>query len=287
MNHQKSKVTNSQKKTRKSASQGVRVSNQLQNDQQTPFSVSKGNKWHKIFREKMYLNSSYMKSFIKKASSDSFKCLKCTDNLKKKTGKETMYCENIYSHILSDMHKNNTPKPEEEKYNTLKQLIQETLQRKKTKESKKEEVKGNKCEKSYLGFIAFLVSQRLSYSQISKIGRFLQNLYEKDELDFLQNNHFDEETISKIVSDCFRPILQEDLQEKLMSSKFSISIDTSTIVSETICAIKVKFAEHQGSFDQNIQKIENKLIGITSFKGSSDGIAYLEAVKEKFFVMIF
>ena len=53
MNHQKPKVTNSQKRTRKSASQGVRVSNQLQNAQQTPFSVSKGNKRHKIFREKM------------------------------------------------------------------------------------------------------------------------------------------------------------------------------------------------------------------------------------------
>ena len=46
-----------------------------------------------------------MEGFIKKASNHSFTCKKCEKETKNKTGKPDIYCENLYSHLLSDIHK--------------------------------------------------------------------------------------------------------------------------------------------------------------------------------------
>ena len=61
-----------------------------------------------------------MSSFIVKASAYSFYCQKCKTDITKKTGKEEMWCENIYSHIFSSTHQKNTPKEEDSKYESLK-----------------------------------------------------------------------------------------------------------------------------------------------------------------------
>ena len=79
-------------------------------------------KKHKQWKQSLVLNS-YMGSFIKKATSYSFHCLKCKEDIFKKTGKEDMWCENVYPHILSSVHKKNTPNGESSKCETLKALI--------------------------------------------------------------------------------------------------------------------------------------------------------------------
>src|SRR5689334_19082229 len=43
-------------------------------------------KKHKLFKQDLYLNNSYMRTFIKKNSEDTVKCLKCSEDLKVRLG---------------------------------------------------------------------------------------------------------------------------------------------------------------------------------------------------------
>ena len=79
-------------------------------------------KKHKQWKETLVLDK-YMGSFIKKATTYSFYCLKCKEDIFKKTGKKDMWCENVYSHILSSTHEKNTPNEENNKYESLKSRI--------------------------------------------------------------------------------------------------------------------------------------------------------------------
>ena len=79
-----------------------------------------------------------------------------------------------------------------------------------------------KDTKNYLTFIAFAALQGLSFSQISKIGRFLRNLAKEGKLNFLRINYFDEEVISNVISECFRPTFLEELYQNLQNYPFFI-----------------------------------------------------------------
>jgi len=122
-----------------------------------------------------------MNGFAKKSSQFSFICKICEKETLKKTGKSDIYCENLYSHLLSDTHKKNTKQEEEQDYEQLKKLINDHLSNKK---KKKKDEKGlsekineeNEEVKVYLNFVAFLLKERLSYVQVERIGKYLQNL---------------------------------------------------------------------------------------------------------------
>lgn len=66
-----------------------------------------------------------MRTFIKKMGNYSFTCTKRAEDVKKKTGKETMFPENLYSHLCLKAHKRNTPDNELDKLKELKKLIME------------------------------------------------------------------------------------------------------------------------------------------------------------------
>ena len=186
-----------------------------------------------------------MKKFIKTTSEYTVVCNYCSP-------KDKIFGENIYNHIKTKRHENNTPENEMDKLTILK----EEIHQKKTKRLPKNEMileddLKQKDTKNYLTFIAFAASQGLSFSQISKIGRFLRSLAKEDKLNFLRTNYFDEEVISNVISECFRPTLLEKLYQDLQNYPFSLSLDTTTIGPENICALRIRYSRGKKKFSFN------------------------------------
>ena len=143
----------------------------------------------------------------------------------------------------------------------------------------------DKDAENYLRFLAFCLAERLSYQQIHRLGNFLQFLYKNNDLEFLDIFSYDEEFISKIVSDCFRVSLSEEIYEDLTKSQFSFSIDSSTLVGESICALKVKYLKESNLKDENLERIPvNKFIGLACLKDSSNAETMLRIVEDKILI---
>ena len=70
----------SNQKKRASSSQN----NASRNRKQSSNNESSTSKKHNLFKQSLYLGSDYMKTYIKKHNKDSFKCLKCKDDILKK-----------------------------------------------------------------------------------------------------------------------------------------------------------------------------------------------------------
>ena len=99
--------------------------------------------------------------------------------------------------------------------------------------------------RDYLEFVAFLMSQNLSYAQIERIGRYLQKKAKEKHLSFLKTANFDQKLLSKISQDCFGKVISDDLIEKLSSVPYFFIVDNSTFCGESLCAIKVRFLSKQ------------------------------------------
>jgi len=129
------------------------------------------------------------------------------------------------------------------------------------------------------------MSQNLSYSQIQGIGNYLKERAKEENLGFLKKYSFEEQLLSKISKDCFRPYYTENLKEKLMSTPFSLIVDNATFSRENFCALKVKFLEKEFNKELNteISSIKNKLIGIATLKESSTGKVMREILEDKLF----
>jgi len=89
----------------------------------------------------------------------------------------------LRSHILSIDHSNNTPEDEMEDYEELRQLLSEEINSGKKKGHEKDNI--DKDTKDYLDFVAFCISQRLSFNQIELLGKFLQKAHKDKRLKFL------------------------------------------------------------------------------------------------------
>ena len=157
---------------------------------------------------------------------------------------------------------------------------------KRTKMTKSEEYdkKEKKDREGYLEFIAFTMSQNYSFSQISKLGKFLKTIKTQG-MGFLTKYSFSEQEISKISTDCFGPFILGQLKEQLSTTLYSLSVDASTICGENILAIKAKFLEKQ--FDKETKEdltiIQNKIVGIKTFGERSTGKDIHKAIEDKLF----
>jgi len=232
-----------------------------------------------------------MGKFISKATTHSYFCSKCKEDQLRLKQKEDFWCEGLYSHLLSNMHSGNTPKEEAHDYDQLKKEIEKhTLGKQKSRKGgEMEEERLFDDSQNYLSFIAFCLAERLSFSQINNIGIFLKTMYQKEALDFLDKASFDEELISLTTSQCFQEHFRGKILEDLACNKFSFSIDCSSMVGESLCAVKVKYLKEvkenngKNKKDQPFE-IQNKLVGLYSLKDSSDGKTMLKAVQEKLLI---
>jgi len=137
-----------------------KISSSLSDSSQNE-SMEQNQRRHKLWKQSLLLDNPYIKKFIKKSSKYTFKCEKCSADILKRTGKEEMFCENLYPHILSDTHLNNTPKSEEKHLNELINLIES---KQKQKVNSKKLFKKEDESSDFFKFIAFTVAERFSYS---------------------------------------------------------------------------------------------------------------------------
>jgi hypothetical protein len=103
----------------------------------------------------------------------------------------TLKCRNVYDHLRSSKHRENTTESDLSKLDTLLNILnnEHNSERAKLDEKAKKE--------DYLRFIGYLMSLGLSFSQISSVGNFLKNSLKKNRYSFLKEITFDEKAISK------------------------------------------------------------------------------------------
>ena len=89
--------------------------------------------------------------------------------------------------------------------------------------------------------------------------------------------------MSKLVQDCFKPIIESDIKEKLANSPFSLIIDNSTFAGSNICALKVKYFNQvwQEELRSEITTMRNKIIALSDLDERSDGKTLKEIVENK------
>jgi len=138
--------------------------------------------------------------------------------------------------------------------------------------------KHNEETRHFLDFIAFAISENYSFSQIERLGSFLQNSYKKGQLHFLKSSNFQREFISDVCQDCFRPVLLDDIHEHLSKTLYSLSVDNTTVCRENYCGIKVKYLSKDGN---GKAIINDKFLGLAKLGENSTGEAMLDVVKEK------
>ena len=221
------------------------------------------------FSSKIYRGSTYMPQFIKEVKEDKnlCKCMKCPDTKTLELGK-VMNVNSLITHLRSEQHDTNTLPDEKNELQKLLILFEGKNQQKGSDDNKNKEEE----TKNYLHFIAFAISQNLSYSQIEKLGSYLQRANKEKKLGFLKGFTFDEHLILKITQDCFRPILLDEMKSHLNKTPYSLIIDNASFSGESVCALKVKYlaTEWDESLKENITKIKNKIIALSSLKESSN-----------------
>jgi len=89
--------------------------------------------------------------------------------------------------------------------------------------------------------------------------------------------------ISRVVKDCFRPILIDKLYQDLSQNPFSLSLDTTTVCAESICALRVRYLKDKVDALKKfpIKHIENKLLGVKTMGESSEASAFFTLIEEK------
>jgi len=248
-------------------------------------SQQKSARRHQKFSENIYVkidgetNAEFMKSFIKPGSTGYGICEVCTESIKIKTGRDNPYkvaTENIYSHIQTESHKSQTKTKDLDK---LEKLIDAINLKKKVKAEAKSNFEDN--ARDYLEFLALLLRERLSFSQISHIGNYLRKMQELGKLDFLKAKNFDEEEISRATNSMGEALL-EKLKKELESAKYSFCIDSSTVAGENICALKIRYqTQEEDDYKLPIQKTQSRIISIKTLQESSTGQTYLNIVENK------
>lgn len=129
------------------------------------------------------------------------------------------------------------------------------------------------------------MSLNLSYSQIEKIGKFLQKIIKETGLTFLKKSNFDQRFISKISQEFFGKIMNEELINKLSEKPYSLILDNSTFCGQNLCALKVRYLDQE--WDEELKSqitiIQNKIISITKLKESSSGKVLKDIIEKRLF----
>ena len=91
--------------------------------------------------------------------------------------------------------------------------------------------------------------------------------------------------MSKLVQDCFKPIIELDIKEKLAHSPFSLIVDNSTFCGSNVCALKVKYLEKsmKEELKTEVTKIKNKIIALSDLDEQSNGKTLKEIIEKKLF----
>jgi len=272
---------NSDEKEGKRKSRRKQTEDIDEEEQKKESQSSNKNKRHTKFEEKRIYVDEYAKKIILKTGEFSFKCKLCPLE-------GEMWCENYRGHINSSDHRANTLEKDLESLDNLKKLLETNSNKRGKQRQKNEENNYENYEsklKHYMEFLVFAMTERFSFAQISRLGKYIQDLIVKKQYDFFHEFRFNEKEISKICSSCFGPALLENLKNELASTKFSFCVDNVTLAGNNYCALKVKYlSQIKDSLDLQASKIENKIIGVCDLGISSTGERIYQIIKEKLLV---
>jgi len=157
----------------------------------SPKKVVKKNEHYQKFSEKIFKNDKdkYMEKFIV-ASKDKFMA---TCKLCDPMSQEPFLAQQVFNHIFTKTHYQNTPENERDKeLKDLKDYLNQAKQEpKRLTWSNKSKIQRDEEEtKEFLEFIAYCLSERLSFLQTSKIGNFFKevmNRLEGSKLNFFRH----------------------------------------------------------------------------------------------------
>jgi len=131
-----------------------------------------------------------------------------------------------------------------------------------------------------------MMAENYSFAQIARLGDFLKEFIKQNKLGFLQSHSFDEEEISKVSRECFRPFFRQQLKEELSKYHYSLTVDSSTVRGKNIFALKARYVVKEKDEDGKLiglTQIKNKFIGLEAFQETSTGNKMLEIVNSKLF----
>ena len=278
-------MSNPKKVVKKSSKESVNSQDEqsIQNRSQT--SEVGGN--YTKYSEKIFANKEELKAFVLPGPNQiEFICKFCEAMYGKEAS--VLKVKNLRSHVAeSDKHEIATPKKYKKDLESLKiKYEKEELARKQNqlKITEKQNQKNFDDARNYLEFLAFTMAENYSFDQISRLGKFLKDMKQRG-LSFIERYSFTPQEISKVSSDCFGPFILDKLKEKLEITPYSLSIDSVTVAGENIFALKAKYLEKKldKDFDEKITSIQNKIIGIQSFKESSKAKDMMEIINNKLF----
>ncbi len=136
-------------------------------------------------------------------------------------------------------------------------------------------------EKSgYINFLMKSLQLNLTFLQISNLGKHLNLLASKEDLNFFKYLFFDYEEVSK-VSNLLGNYFLAQLRQELEISPYSMSLDSATIDGKSYAALKVRYI--QFGKDQKEAMIINKIAGIYELGETSCAKTLLKLVKENLF----
>ena len=216
----------------------------------------------------IYMNE-YMKKVFRAVPRDPFrgKCKYCHSGSEK-----SIWVENLHYHFTSKRHEMKTPNDE-------KDLLYEAIQDLKSqiKVEVEDENKPNETSKAYLGFLSFCISENLSFSQISSLGKYLKEFIQEYGASIFKCFSFDREELSKIVSKCIGNSLLEEIKQDLEENKYSFTKDASTIHKENVCALTAKYIKKN---EDGTSILCNKLIEIEDLEVQNTGKTFFGILKK-------
>ena len=195
----------------------------------------------------------------------------------------------LQRHMESDVHQLKIKQEDRQKHaatlvlmatkKTSKQEVDESIEAEENIDQKRS---AQNNDENYLRLIAFLLKEKLSFEQIERLGNFLKYIYDKKAFGFLSRANFKAEKVSEIAKVCFRDCLLEDIYNDLRETKFSLTLDASTISTENVCALRVKYIKSYPINDKGKKKsvIQDKLVALVPFKESSTSQDYLKILKK-------
>lgn len=202
-------------------------------------------------------------------------CKRCEEEVKVKS---------VSTHLKSKKHREKCTSVEKQELDNYFEELKAKRGISINDEEKKEDNKDQDVA-NYIELLSFCLQEKMSYGQVSRLGKFLQSMSHQKKLKFLKTSNFDKEEIANFNTQCLRPYFVEDLEGKLKTSLFSLSIDNATVCGENFCAMKIKYLESEkdNKFNSEITVVKNKLVAIEKLNESSTAEKLYEILNNKIF----
>ena len=144
-----------------------------------------------LFSSKVFKND-YTKQIIGQGSTETtVRCRLCQ-------GSKEFHTESIYEHFKTNKHLTNTPEGEIEDLNELIAIFDSAREKNSTKKDLKTEKRRRDDTKNYVEFLAIGVPKNPSFSQVSEVRKYIQDLTKSHKNQFFKLFHLIERKFLRV-----------------------------------------------------------------------------------------